>query len=80
MTNERSFVGEFVDMCECHGLDPREGLEILSAQDWDASKEDIWHPTDEQLKAINCSLREMDGEPTTEQIEAIFRSVMTPSN
>lgn len=39
--------------------------------------EDIWHPSDEQLKEANRLLRLIDGEPTTEQIEAIFRSVMS---
>jgi hypothetical protein len=33
--------------------------------------------TDEQLEAINRHLRLIDGEPTTEQMEAIVRSVMT---
>jgi hypothetical protein len=42
--------------------------------------EDIWHPTDEQLKGINRSLSLIDGEATTEQIEAAFRSVMTLSS
>jgi hypothetical protein len=69
-------ISDFVDLCEDHGLDPVEALKTLNAQDWDAGKEDVWHPTDEQLKAINCSLREIVGEPTTEQIETIFRSVM----
>ena len=48
--------------------DPEETL----AQDWKAF-------TDEQLKAINRSLKEIAGEPTHEQMDAIVRSVMLPA-
>jgi transcriptional regulator with XRE-family HTH domain len=40
-----------------------------------------WKPiTDEQLKAINAKLALIVGEPTDEQLDAIVRSVMTPSS
>ena len=36
--------------------------------------------TDEQLKEINLLLKEIVGEPTDEQLDAIIGSVMTPSS
>jgi hypothetical protein len=35
--------------------------------------------TDEQLKAINRSLKEIVGEPTDEQLDTIVRSVILPA-
>ena len=31
-------ISDFVDLCEDNGLDPKDGLEILNAEDWDAGK------------------------------------------
>ena len=42
--------------------------------------EDFTPITDEQLKAINRSLKEIVGEPTHEQMDAIVRSVMAPGS
>jgi hypothetical protein len=79
MTNERGLVGNFVDLCEFNWLDPKEVLEILNAQDWDADKEHIGKLSEEQLKEINRLMRQFGGEPTEEQLTAIVRSVMMPA-
>ena len=42
--------------------------------------EDLTPITEEQLKAINRSLKEIVGEPTNEQLHAVVRSVMAPSS
>jgi hypothetical protein len=44
------------------------------------SVDDLTPFTDEQLKAINHSLKEIVGEPTDEQLDTIVRSVMTSSS
>jgi hypothetical protein len=79
MTNDRGLVGNFVDLCEFNWLDPKEVLEILNAQDWDADKEHIGKLSEEQLKEINRLMRQFGGEPTEEQLTAIVRSVMMPA-
>jgi hypothetical protein len=81
MLEANDFVGDFVHFCETSGLvDPKAGLEILNAQDWDDRESKSDTITDEQLKAINRSLKEIVGEPTDEQLDAVARSVMTPSS
>jgi hypothetical protein len=80
MLEANDFVGDFVHFCETSGLDPKAGLEILNAQDWDDPESKSDTITDERLKAINRSLKEIVGEATDEQLDAIVRSVMTPSS
>jgi hypothetical protein len=50
----------------------------INAQDWIPG--DFTPITAEQLKALNRLLSEIPGEHTLEQVEAIVRSVMTPSS
>jgi hypothetical protein len=68
-----NLVADFVELCEFKGLDTQGGLAELNAQNWDDDSDPI---TDEQLKEINRLMRLIVGEPTNEQMEAIFRSVM----
>jgi hypothetical protein len=41
MKNELEFVGNFLNLCNDHGSDPKKGLEILNAQDWFPTAENI---------------------------------------
>jgi hypothetical protein len=69
-------MSNFVEMCELNGLDPAAALEILNAQNWDDPECKSDPISDEQLKEINRLMGLIVGEPTNEQLEAIFRSVM----
>jgi hypothetical protein len=77
---DRGFVGNFVDLCNDHRLDPKDGLAELNAQNWDDPESKSNPISDEQLKEINRLMGLIVGEATTEQMTTIFRSVMTPSN
>jgi hypothetical protein len=80
MKNDRGLVGNFVDSCEFRGIDPKDGLSVLNAQDWDDPEGKSDPISDEQLKEINLLMGLIVGEATGEQMTTIFRSVMAPSN
>ena len=68
-----------MDSCDDHWADPAEALAILNAQDWDDPESKSDPISEEQLKEINRLMGLIVGEPTTEQMTTIFRSVMLPA-
>jgi hypothetical protein len=79
MRDEQALIGNFVDSCEFNGLDPKDGLAELNAQNWDDPESKSDPISEEQLKEINRLMGLIVGEPSTEQMTTIFCSVMAPS-
>jgi hypothetical protein len=80
MRDEQALIGNFMASCDDHWADPAEALAILNAQNWDDPESKSDPISEEQLKEINRIMGLIVGEPTTEQMTTIFRSVMAPSS